>query len=258
MSVLPLTGQRVLVTRASHQAGQLSEGLRELGAEVVEVPVIEIRPPASLESLDAALRRFAEYNWLVLTSANAARAIAERAAQLGIELDQPASMSVAAVGQSTAVAAVAAGFQVTFVPEFYVAESLLEGMKDQVMGKKVLLARASVARDVIPDSLQTAGAEVDVVEAYQNVLPEAAPGLLRQALENKVDAATFTSSSSVTHLEEAARHAWVEWPLEGVRAVSIGPITSQTLRDLKWPPAGEASQSDIPGLIEAVVRVLRG
>jgi uroporphyrinogen-III synthase len=258
MSVLPLTGQRVLVTRASHQAGQLSEGLRALGAEAVEVPVIEILPPASLESLDAVLRQFAQYNWLVLTSANAARAIAERAAQLGIELDQPATMKVAAVGQATAAAAVAAGFQVTFIPESYVAESLLEGMKGQVSGKKILLVRASMARDVIPEALRSEGAELDVADAYRNVLPEATPDLLRRVLEGKIDAATFTSSSSVTHLEEAARRAWVPWPLEGVRAISIGPITSQTLRDLKWLPAGEASQSDIPGLIEAVVRVLRG
>jgi uroporphyrinogen-III synthase len=258
MSVLPLNGQRVLVTRASHQSGQLSDGLRALGAEPVEVPVIEIRPPSSLSSLDAALRRFDQYNWLVLTSANTVRALAERASQLEIVLDQPATMRVAAVGQATAAAAVAAGFQVTFMPEFYVAENLLEGMKGHVIGRKVLLARASVARDVIPEALRAEGAELDVADAYRNALPEATPALLRRVLEQKIDAATFTSSSSVTHLEEAARRAWVTWPLEGVRAVSIGARTSLTLRELKWLPAGEANQSDIPGLIEAVVRVLRG
>jgi uroporphyrinogen-III synthase/uroporphyrinogen III methyltransferase/synthase len=96
-----------------------------------------------------------------------------------------------------------------------------------------------------------------VVEAYRNVLPEAAPEQLRQALEKGIDAATFTSSSSATHLAEAARVAGVAWPQAGVPAVSIGPITSQTLRELGWPPAAEANPSDIPGLIAAVKRVLR-
>jgi uroporphyrinogen-III synthase/uroporphyrinogen III methyltransferase/synthase len=109
---------------------------------------------------------------------------------------------------------------------------------------------------VIPDALREAGAVVDVVDAYRNVLPEGAPILLRQAVAEGLDAATFTSSSSVTHLAEAARAAGVAWPLAGVPAISIGPITSQTLRDLGWPPAAEAEPSDIPGLIAAVERVL--
>jgi uroporphyrinogen-III synthase len=97
---------------------------------------------------------------------------------------------------------------------------------------------------------------VDVVDAYRNVVPEAAPEQLRRALAEGIDAAAFTSSSSVSHLAEAARLAGVEWPFAGVLAVSIGPITSETLRSLGWPPAGEANPSDIPGLIEASVQVL--
>jgi RimJ/RimL family protein N-acetyltransferase len=115
------------------------------------------------------------------------------------------------------------------------------------------LARAAVARDVIPDALRAAGAEVDVVEAYRNVLPSAAPEQLRQALGKGIAAATFTSSSSATHLAEAARVAGVAWPFTEVAAISIGPITSQTLRELGWPPAAEANPSDTPGLIAAVV-----
>jgi uroporphyrinogen-III synthase len=108
-----------------------------------------------------------------------------------------------------------------------------------------------VARDVIPEALRAVGAEVEVVEAYRNVLPEAAPELLRRALAEGLDAATFTSSSSATHLADAARVAGVAWPLVGVPAVSIGPITSQSLRELGWEPAAEANPSDIPGLIAA-------
>ncbi len=113
MNPLPLAGRRVLVTRALHQAGKLSDGLRALGAEPVEVPVLEIRPPGSFEPLDAALRQFDGYDWLILTSANAARALAERAAALGVELGQPARLKVAAVGEATAAAVRKAGVHAT-------------------------------------------------------------------------------------------------------------------------------------------------
>jgi uroporphyrinogen-III synthase/uroporphyrinogen III methyltransferase/synthase len=262
VNALPLAGRRVLVTRAAHQAGKLSEGLRALGAEPVEVPVLEIRPPASFDALDAALRQFGSYDWLILSSGNAVRALVERAAALGIalgkEFAQPARLQVAAVGEATAQEARQAGFKIAFVPEAYVAENLAEGLLAQVAGERVLVVRAAVARDVIPEALRAAGAEVEVVEAYRNVLSEAAPELLRRALAEGLDAATFTSSSSATHLADAARVAGVAWPLADLPAVSIGPITSQSLRELGWEPAAEANPSDIPGLIAAVERVLRG
>jgi uroporphyrinogen-III synthase/uroporphyrinogen III methyltransferase/synthase len=249
------------VTRAAHQAGKLSEGLRALGAEPVEVPVLEIRPPTSYDALDEALRLLDRYDWLILTSANAVRALVERAWVLEIGLHHLARLKVAAVGEATAAAARKAVLQVAFVPEAYVAEQLVAGLlktlQSQPSRQRILLARAAVARDVIPDALREAGAEVDVVDAYRNLLPEAAPEQLRLALAEGIDAAAFTSSSSATHLAEAARHAGVAWPFEGVAAVSIGPITSQTLWELGWEPAGEASPFDVSGLIDAVVRVLR-
>lgn len=255
MSSLPLAGRRVLVTRALHQAGKLSDGLRALGVEPVEVPVLEIRAPESFAALDAAIRNLNGYDWLILTSGNAVRALAERAWALGIELAQPARLKVAAVGAATADAARRAGLRVALVPETYVAESLVQGLVDGAAGLRVLVVRAAIARDVIPDALRAAGAEVSVAEGYQNALPEAAPELLRTAFAAGIDAATFTSSSSVTHLAEAAEVAGVAWPLAGVPAVSIGPITSGTLRGIGWEPAVEAGQSDIPGLIAAVVRL---
>jgi uroporphyrinogen-III synthase/uroporphyrinogen III methyltransferase/synthase len=261
VSVPPLLGRRILVTRAAHQAGKLSDGLRALGADPVEVPVLEFHPPTSLSALDAALRQFASYDWLVLTSGNAVHALVGRAAALGISLAQPAWLSVAAVGEATAAEARKAGFKIAFVPETYVAESLVEGLtkslQKQSSARRILLARAVVARDVIPEALRLAGAAVDVVDAYQNILPKAAPEQMRSAVRSGIDAVTFTSSSSATHLAEAARAANVAWPIALVPAVSIGPVTSQTLRDLGWPPAAEADPSDIPGLIAAVVRVLR-
>ncbi|HEV2487771.1 MAG TPA: uroporphyrinogen-III synthase [Terracidiphilus sp.] len=257
MSTLPLSCRRVLVTRAAHQAGKLSDGLRALGAEPVEVPVLEIRPPASFDALDEALRQLNLYDWLILTSANTVRAFEKRALELELRLEPRASLKIAAIGDATAAAARKAGFAVTLVPESYVAESLTKGLTGMVSGRRVLLARAAIARDVIPSVLRKAGAEVDVVDAYRKVMPEGAPEQLSRALAAGIDAATFTSSSSATHLADAARAAGTKFPFAGVAAVSIGPITSQTLRELGWEPAVEASVSDIPGLIEALVQLSR-
>lgn len=258
MSSLPLAGRRVLVTRALHQAGKLSDGLRALGAEPVEVPVLEIVPPESYAPLDDALRHLDRYEWLILTSVNTLQEVCKRCARFGVNPANAQGLSVAAVGGATAEAARHSGFRVAIVPEAYVAESLVSALGDRVRGKRALLARAAIARDVIPDALREAGATVDVADAYRNVLPEAAPEQLRLALTEKIDAVSFTSSSSATHLAEAARLAGITWPFADVPAISIGPITSQTLRELGWEPAAEANPSDIPGLIDAIVRVLPG
>ena len=257
MSQLPLAGRRVLVTRAAQQAGKLSEGLRAAGAEPVEVPVLEISPPDSFDPLDRALRQIREYNWLILTSANTVHAIAKRATAIGVTLDSLDELKVAAIGSATAAAARVAGLSVALVPDKYVAESLVESLVSQPLSRrKLLLARAASARDVIPDSLRAAGASIDVVDAYQNRMPESAPELLRTALASGIDAVTFTSSSSVSHLAAAAAAAGLNFPLEAVAAISIGPITSETLRTSGWEPAIEAKRSDIAGLIEATVELL--
>jgi uroporphyrinogen-III synthase len=255
--MLPLSGRRVLVTRAAHQAGKLSDLLRALGAEAVEVPVLGIGAPKSFKALDQALHQVPHYDWFIFTSANTVRAVVERAAALGVDLAPARGAHVAAVGEATAAALRAAGLEVTFVPERYVAESLLERIGSQMAGKRVLLARASVARDVIPTALKEAGALVDVADAYQNVLPHDAPDRLREALNGRLDAATFTSSSSVTHLAHAAEQARIAFPLFGVPAISIGPITSKTLREFQWEPAAEANPHDVPGLVAAVEHVLQ-
>ena len=180
--------------------------------------------------------------------------MAARAAELSISLRGATAAKVAAIGEATASAAWSEGLRITLTPESYVAESLVAALSGQVAAQRILLARAAVARDVIPDALRAAGAEVDVVDAYRNAMPETAPAKLRGAMASGVDAATFTSSSSVTHLRAAAQAAGLGWPFAGVAAVSIGPITSVTLRDSGWAPAIEAERSDVPGLIAAMVQ----
>ncbi len=252
----PLAGRRILVTRGASQASALSQGLRNLGAVPVEVPVLEIRPPASYDGLDTALRQLGAYQYLILTSANAVHAFKARAEHLGIPLAPNRALQVAAIGPATAAAARKSDLEVSIIPESYVAESLVSVLREKAAGKRVLIARAAVARDVIPDALRSAGATVDVADAYQNALPDAAPAQLREALIEPIHAATFTSSSTVKHLAEAAQRAGLDFPLPGVPAISIGPITSQTLREYGWPPAAEGDPSEIPGLIRAVVRAL--
>jgi len=129
---------------------------------------------------------------------------------------------------------------------------MLDALRERTSGKRVLLARAAMARDVIPEGLRRAGAIVDVVEVYRNVLPKEAPDELRRASAAGLDAVTFTSSSSVSHLEAAARETGLPFPFPRVAAISIGPITSRSLRERGWPPSVEAEPHDISGLLAAV------
>ena len=261
---LPLTGRRILVTRARHQAGQLSLQLSALGAEVIEVPAIEILPPESFEPLDAALRSLSQYQWLIVTSANTVRVLSDRMAAAGIPARDFSHLKIAAIGSGTAHALRELGLAIHLTPEEYVAESLLTALGDQLSEARVLLARAAVARDIIPQALTARGAQVDVVNAYRTVIPEDSARQIaqlfsptRQISEQQIpDAATFTSSSTVTNFFQLLRSAGIDEPPAGMRAVSIGPITSQTLRDHNWEPAVEADPHDLAGLVVAVCRSL--
>ncbi len=249
---LPLAGHCVLVSRARRQAGALSEKLRELGAHVLEIPFIEIRPPRSYRPLDAALRNVTGYEWLILTSVNGVKALCARLQKLRMAPRDLAAMKVAAIGPATKREIEKHGLRVRVVPEEYVAESVVEALREKVNGKRVLLVRARVARDVIPRELRNLGAEVDVVEAYDTVVPKASRARLRAALKNPKrhpDFITFTSSSTVRNFVQL----WGRRPLPtGIKFASIGPVTSATLREMGLPVDVEASEYTIPGLAEAI------
>ena len=255
---LPLAGKRILVTRARHQAGQLSTELTALGAEIVEIPAIEIIPPEFWEPLDKALRNLQQYQWLIVTSANAVRSIRERLAALDLATTNFSHLKIAAIGSATARALKEAGLSVTVMPREYVAESLIESIGDQARNVRVLLARAAIARDVIPEALTRIGAQVDVGDAYRNIIPESSVSRISELFASgqlPLSAATFASSSTVTNFFHLLDAAGIR-PPEEVRAISIGPITSQTLRDHGWEPAAEADPHDIPGLVKATIRTL--
>jgi uroporphyrinogen-III synthase len=251
----PLRGTRILVSRARHQAGSLSSSLRSLGARVIEIPFIEIRNPQSFVPMDRAVRDLKNYDWLILTSANGVESLWERLRKLRITRRSFSHLQIAAIGPATKRAIVKHGLKVKMVPEEYVAESVVKGLRDKVNGKRVLLVRAKVARDVIPDSLRAAGAQVDVVEAYETVVPERSRARLRSLMKDKVrrpHVITFTSSSTVRNFAELLG-AQKKIALKNVEFASIGPVTSATLRELQMPVSIEAREFTMGGLIRAIV-----
>jgi uroporphyrinogen-III synthase len=256
----PLRGMRILVGRARHQAGALSAELRQLGATVIEIPFIEIRKPRSFQWLDAALKNLSTYDWLILTSVNGVEAMWERMEKrhLSNSAVEYLHLHVAAIGPATRKAIEQRGRTVDVVPKEYVAESVVRSLKRKVKGKRVLLVRAKVARDVIPRELRKAGAHVDVVEAYETVVPESSRRRLLAALKDagkRPHVVTFTSSSTVRNFVELLGLGKKECrsSLAGIRMASIGPVTSATLRELGLPVDIAAREFTIPGLVQAII-----
>jgi uroporphyrinogen-III synthase len=252
----PLSGVRVLVGRARHQAGVLSTELRKLGATVLEIPFIEIRTARSFRPLDSALQDLASYDWLILTSVNGVEAMWERVTKLGLTKAVFRHLRIVAIGPATKKAIEQRGIKVDVVPKEYVAESVVRSLRRRVKGKRVLLVRAKVARDVIPRDLSRAGAHVDVVEAYETVAPESSRTRLRTALKNprqRPHIVTFTSSSTVKNFVELLGARGKRTSVNGMLTASIGSVTSSTLRALGLPVDIAAKEFTIPGLVKAIV-----
>lgn len=253
----PLAGVRVLVGRARHQAGALSGELRQLGASVIEIPFIDIRKPRSFKPLDSSLKNLSRYEWLILTSANGVEAMWDRIRKLRLKKSSLDGLRIAAIGPATKKAIEQHGIQVNVVPKEYIAESVVRSLKGKVKGKRVLLVRAKVARDVIPNELRQAGAQVDVVEAYETVVPKASRGRLRRLLNNpnrRPHVVTFTSSSTAKNFAEllGSTQRNLSSDRAGLRMASIGPVTSSTLRELGLKVDIAAKEFTIPGLVNAI------
>lgn len=250
---LPLAGKRIAITRAREQASALGEKLAALGAEVVEIPTIEIRPPDSWVPLDDAIRRLEEFQYLLLTSVNGVRNFLARLAAAGRGVGALDRLTVGAIGPATAAELARAGARVDLVPAEYVAEGLLAALGDRaVRGQAFLIPRARVARDVVPRVLEERGAHVEVVEAYQTVAPDIPPEEVARLLAPPPDAITFTSSSTVRNFAKLVGESRVAETLRGVAIASIGPVTSQTLRELGLTVTLEAKESTMAGLAGAL------
>jgi uroporphyrinogen III methyltransferase/synthase len=248
---LPLFGQRIVVTRPREQAAALSGRLRSLGAEVIPLPTIEILPPDDWGPLDAAIEVLDTYDWLIFTSANGVRHFVERLDVSDHDL-RDIRAKICAIGPATAESLARLHIKVDRTPEEYVAESLLAALTgEELRGKRILLPRARVARDVIPVELEKRGATVNVVSAYQTVVPEDVAARVERLFEgsSKPDWVTFTSSSTVRNFVSVCP---VE-RLEGVRVASIGPITSATVRELDIRVDVEASRYTVGGVVDAIL-----
>ena len=247
----PLFGRRIVVTRATQQAPALSDKLRDLGAEVLEMPATRIAR-LDLSPLRDAIADLAGYQWLVFTSQNAVAIFWEQLLASGRDARALAGLKVSAVGPATAGALLERGIAVDTIPERFVAEALLETMRarDDVAGASVLYVTADGAREVLPDGLREIGAEVEVVEAYSSISDGEGAARLARAIEGgKVDLVTFTSGSAVRgYVEAVGTELAVRVP-----AASIGPQTSEALRSAGIEVRHEASESTIDGLVAAIV-----
>jgi uroporphyrinogen III methyltransferase/synthase len=238
----PLQGRTVAVTRARAQASGLARRLEALGANVVQTPAIRVRP------LDGPPLDPSRYDLICLTSPNGVHALFDRLAESGLDARSLAGKTVAAIGPGTARALAEHGIAADVVPERFVAEALVEALADTPV-ERALVARASEARDVLPDALRERGAEVDVLALYETVAEPLAPAALQAARE--ADYVTFTSSSTVRFFLQAAGGDAGLSPT--TRIVSIGPVTSETLREHGLQPDVEAERHDIDGMIAALL-----
>jgi uroporphyrinogen III methyltransferase/synthase len=231
----------------------LREALEELGAEVIGIPTLEIHPPASWEPLDSAIRRLAEFDYLLATSANGVRNFLSRLSACGRDVRDLKGLRIGAIGPVTAAEFARVGIRVDFLPREYRAEGLLEALGDRdLKGKSFLIPSAKVARDLLPRILAKRGARVEVVEAYETRAPELDPDALEQLFKPRPDAITFTSSSTVTHFAQLFGDRALSEVLRNITIASIGPVTSETIRKLGLAVSVEASESTVPGLVRAL------
>jgi uroporphyrinogen III methyltransferase/synthase len=240
-----LSGLRIVVTRAAHQAEDLAAPLRERGAEVLLVPVIGIAPPLDPAPLREAAAHCNDYDWIVFSSSNAVEAFAAE-----LPAGQSCSARIATVGAATWAAAERKGLTVHLVPEKYVAESLVEALGSQnLAGKRVLIPSAAVTREVVPPALRELGAQVEVVEVYRNVIPAGAAERAKEVFREPLpDWVTFASSSAV---ENTVQLVGIE-ALQAMKIASIGPVTTQTIRHHGLQLAAEANPHSIEGLVKAI------
>jgi uroporphyrinogen III methyltransferase / synthase len=274
----PLHGKRVVVTRGRAQASRLAATLRSLGAEVVELPAIRIEPRIDSDEVRRAVKRIGEYALICVTSPNGAHLLFEALGKAGLDAralsggpkqkqvggggegggggpaagPEQAGTIVAAIGPGTARALAEHGIVAEVVPERFVAEAMVEALADiDVKGRRVLVARAAEARDVLPDALRERGAEVDVVALYETV--REAPDQETVEAAQSADYVTFTSSSTVRNWTEALGDRYPT----AARIVSIGPITSEAVRTAGLEVHAEAERHDVDGLVEALLDDVR-
>ena len=256
----PLFGKKIVITRARAQASGLVAQLGRLGAQCIEIPTIKIAPPQDLAPLEEAIDHLDRYDWMVLTSVNGVKFFFDTLFAKGKDVRALGHLKFACIGPVTKERLKDYGIISDILPKTYRAESVIEAFSDLDMtGKKVLLPRAKKARTILPEELTRMGAVVDEVTAYETRLDDQGKDQLIEMLKNKeVDAVTFTSSSTVTNFMTLLEKENAPALLKGVALASIGPITSDTIRELGLVPAMEADPYTIDGLLDALLSYWTG
>jgi len=247
----PLFGKRILVTRARSQASKLVKQLEDLGAEVLEYPTIEIVPVRDPAPLDEALRTISKYDWMMFTSSNAVRGIAERMKAVGIDSRALSHLKFGVNGPSTARALAEIGITADAMPDRYLASDMIDLLKqDGIVPNNVLFPRSEIGRETLANGLKDIGSSVDEVIAYSTESPEDTGDLARAAYEEGIDFTTFTSSSTVRNLVDLLGGS----PdlINASKTVLIGPITAETAKELNVNIDIQAEEQSIAGIVEAI------
>lgn len=250
---MPLIGKKILITRAREQSREFATQLTKLGAEVIEFPTIEIVPPIIWDKLDQAINQLKFYDWIIFTSTNGVNLFWQRLQEKG-KNRLPSSLKICAIGPGTANQLKKREISVHYIPKEYVAEAILKGFeKMDLKGKRILLARAKKARDILPKGLRKMGAELDVVEAYRTIKPHGGTKQLMKLLtDGEIDAITFTSSSTVNHFFELLKKENLKRLLKGIIIACIGPITAQTAKKWGTKVHIQPKKYTIPDLAQAI------
>lgn len=248
----PLFGKRVLVTRTRKQASSLVTQLRDQGAATFEFPTIEITPnEEAYAKLDASIAEMSTYDWLIFTSANGVEIFMQRLKALGLDGRKFGTTHVCAIGPATRDMLRDYFIEADLVPEKFVAESVLDALAGKVKGKKILLPRAELARDVLPKGLENEGAAVTTIDLYHTTIPSGTTDELKKLIEN-TDLVTFASSSTVDNFVKILG-ADFDSVKGKIKAATIGPVTTQTAREHGLEIACEAREYTIPGLVDAIM-----
>ena len=253
----PLFGKKIIVTRTREQASQLVAGLEENGANCFECATNEIQPVDSYALLDAELERLQEYHWILFSSLNGVTYFFQHLLAKGMDARDLKGPQIAAVGKSTADLLSRYGINADLIPNVFTSEGLAESLLDLgVEGRNILIPRAEKGREILPETLRGAGAQVTITPVYKNVLPEKGAAELKEMLEAGVDMITFTSSSTVRNfltLLGAEDDSRINELLQQVTIAAIGPITAKTVSDNGLKVDVQPEEHTIEALVKAVV-----
>lgn len=253
----PLSGKGVVITRPEKQADDLAILLEKEGAQAISFPTIKIIPPGDWGSLDAALQQLDTYSWIIFTSANGVQYFFERLREINKDVRELKGVQICCIGPATAGQMTKMGIRVDLVPDEYIAEGILRSFAGRdLQGKKILIPRASKARNILPEGLRKLGAAVDVATAYQTVNSGRKKEELEELIrENKINVITFTSSSTVTNFLEIAGKDFSLPPQ--IRIACIGPVTAATARKAGFSVDIQQDQYTMEGLAQSLVDYYR-